>query len=129
MLARHRQKSPMPGPPPPLPKIVTEPLTRLRDTYVAQPQVRRELLLYGTALLVGLVLMPFLIWLAGSRVLGPYTHAQDPHAGPFALFADYMVGLAHGSAVFWVVALGPAVLLLLVRLFARLYRRLPESDG
>lgn len=119
----------MPGPPPPLPKIVPEPLARLHDTYVAQPQVRRELIIYGAALLVGLVLMPFLIWFAGNRVLGPYTHAQNPRAGPFALFADYMVGLAHGSAVFWVVALGPALLLLLARVFARLYRRLPRSDG
>jgi len=115
----------MPGPPPPLPKIVPEPLTRLRDTYVAQPRVRRELIIYGVALLVGLLVMPFLVWFGGSRVLGPYTHGQNTHAGPFALFADYFVGLAHGSAVFWAVALGPALLLLLARLFARLFRALP----
>jgi hypothetical protein len=118
----------MPGPPP-LPKIVPEPLTRLRDTYTAQPRARRELIIYGSALLIGLILMPFLIWLAGNRVLGPYTHGQNLRAGPFALFADFMVGLAHGSAVFWAVALGPAVLLLLIRLLVWLYRRQPFGEG
>jgi hypothetical protein len=117
----------MPGPPP-LPKIVPEPLTRLRDTYTAQPRVRRELIVYGTALLIGLILMPFLIWFAGNRVLGPYTHGQNPRAGPFALFADFMVGLAHGSAVFWAVALGPAALLLLIRLLVWLYRLRPYGE-
>ncbi len=96
-----------------------EPLTRLRDTYVAQPRLRRELIICGAAFLFGLLAMPFLIWFGGSRVLGPYTHGQNPHAGPFALFADYFVGLAHGSAVFWAVALGPVLVLLLARLFMR----------
>ena len=33
--------------------------------------------------------MPFLVWMVGNRVLGPYTHGQNPHAGPLALFADF----------------------------------------
>lgn len=111
--------SPTPGTPPP------PPVTRLRDTYEALPRARRELVVYGAAFLFGLLVMPFLIWFGGSRVLGPYTHGQNTHAGPFALFADYFVGLAHGSGVFWAVALGPALLLLLARLFTRLYRALP----
>jgi hypothetical protein len=107
-----------------------ERLTRLRENYQAlPPRARRELLVYGAALLAGLVLMPFLIWFAGNRVLGPYGHGQNPHAGPFALFGDYYVGLFHGSAVFWAVALGPAVLLLLGRLFLALVRSLPAGRG
>ncbi|HYM29393.1 MAG TPA: hypothetical protein VET66_14680 [Steroidobacteraceae bacterium] len=111
--------SPTPGAPPP------PPVTRLRDTYVAQPRVRRGLIIYGAALLFGLLVMPFLIWFGGSRVLGPYTHGQNTHAGPFALLGDYWVGLAHGSAVFWAVALGPVLLLGLARLFTRLFQALP----
>lgn len=111
--------SPTPGAPPP------PPVTRLRDTYEALPRARRELVVYGAALLFGLLVMPFLIWFGGSRVLGPYTHGQNAHAGPVALLADYFVGLAHGSAVFWAVALGPVLLLVLLRLFTRLYRALP----
>jgi len=111
--------SPTPAPPPPAH------LTRERDTDAALPWARRELIIYGSALLVGLILMPFLIWFGGNRVLGPYIHGQNAHAGPFALFGDFFLGLVHGSAVFWAVALGPAVLLLLIRLFVRLYRALP----
>jgi hypothetical protein len=99
-------------------------LARLRERYLELPRTRREAAIFGAALSIGLLVMPFLIWLAGSRVLGPYTHGQNPHAGPLALLADYWVGLAHGSAVFWVVAIGPAVLLLLLRLvIALLYAR------
>ena len=86
---------------------------------------QRVLILYAAALLFGLLGVPFLIWLAGNRVLGPYTHGQNLHAGPFALLADFFVGLTHGSAVFWAVALGPAVIILLLRLFLRGLRALP----
>jgi hypothetical protein len=122
---------PMPTPPPtqaPLPP--RERLAQLKETYESLPWARRELIIYGLALLCGLLLMPFLIWYTGNRVLGPYTHGQNPHAGPFALLADFLVGLWHGSAVFWTVALGPAALLLLMRLFLRLLRALPSRrDG
>lgn len=89
------------------------------------PWLGRELLLLGLALLCGLVVMPLLIWVGGNRVLGPYTHGQNLHAGPFALLGDFFVGLAHGASIFWVVALGPLAILLLLRLFIRLLRALP----
>jgi hypothetical protein len=92
-------------------------LERLRDSVRARSRTQRELMLFGLMTLFGLIVMPFLIWFASSRVLGPYTHGQNLHAGPLALVADYYTGLAHGSAVFWCVALGPAVLVLLIRVF------------
>jgi hypothetical protein len=39
------------------------------------------------------------------------------------LLADYFAGLGHGAPVFWVVALGPYVMTLLVRLVYFLVRR------
>ena len=120
----------MPPPPPTEGTAPLERLAHLRDTYGTLPRAQRELVIFGLALLCGLIVMPFLIWFAGSRVLGPYTHGQNAHAGPFALAADFFLGLVHGSAVFWAVALGPAVLLLLIRLFVALVRALPASgDG
>jgi hypothetical protein len=104
-----------------------ERLTQLRDSYQTLPRGRREVIILGAALLFGLLLMPLLIWAVGNRVLGPYTHGQNTHAGPFALLEDYFIGLAHGSAVFWSVALGPVVLVMLVRLFARALRGLPSA--
>lgn len=90
--------------------------------------VRRELIVYGIAVLCGLLLMPFLIWYAGNRVLGPYTHGQNPHAGPLALLQDYFTGLVHGSAVFWMVALGPALLIVLLRLIVWVVRAIPPRE-
>ena len=120
----------MPTPPPTEETAPTlERLMQLRDTYATLPRARRELLIFALALLWGLVPMPLLIWVAGNRLLGSYTHGQNPHAGPFALLADFFIGLFHGSAVFWAVALGPAVLLLLLRLFVSAVRALPSAGG
>src|SRR4029077_1169646 len=41
------------------------------------------------------------------------------------LLQDFFIGLLHGSVVFWAVALGPAVFILLLRLFVRRLRRRP----
>ena len=131
----------MPSPPPrqtstpPLGPLVNLPAERPRtlppDDDEASPRlpprVRRELIVFGVLLLFGLIGVPLLIWVGGNRVLGPYTHEQNLHAGPLALLQDFFLGLLHGSAVFWVVALGPAALVLLVRLFIALVRALPSA--
>jgi hypothetical protein len=88
--------------------------------------LQRELIAVGATLAFGILAMPFLIWLMGNRMLGPYTHGDNPKAGPWALFTDYVAGLAHGSAVFWGVALGPLVLLLLTQGFLMLLRTVPQ---
>ncbi|MBV9317786.1 MAG: hypothetical protein JOZ34_10035 [Gammaproteobacteria bacterium] len=99
------------------------------DSRGLPPWVRRELIVYGAALLLGLLGVPLLIWVGGNRVLGPYIQGQNQHAGPLALLQDFYLGLLHGSAVFWAVALGPAALVLLVRLFIRLVRNMPTGDA
>jgi hypothetical protein len=93
------------------------------------PRLRRELIVFGVLLLFGLIGVPLLTWVGGNRWLGPYTHGQNLHAGPLALLQDFFMGLLHGSAVFWVVALGPAGLVLLVRLFIALVRAMPSRAG
>jgi hypothetical protein len=60
--------------------------------------------------------VPLLTWLVGNRILGPYSHGANPNAGPMALLGDFFSGLQHGAISFWVVALGPAALILLARL-------------
>ena len=111
----------------PAPMVTTpiEHLARARESFAGLSRARRELIVAGLALAVGLLAMPFLIWVGGNRVLGPYTHGDNPRGGPWALFADYVVGLAHGSAVFWAVALGPLALLTLIRGFFALLRLVP----
>jgi hypothetical protein len=113
------------------PKPQTAPaLERLSELHGDPPQrrLRRELIIFGLPLLFGLVGMPFLIWYGGNRFLGPYTHGQNLHGGPFALLQDFYLGLLHGSAVFWVIALGPPVLLLLLRLLVWVVRAIPPRE-
>jgi hypothetical protein len=100
-------------------------LARVRGFLSGGARWQRELILFAVMTLFGLFAMPFIIYFASPRVLGPYTYGQNLHAGPLVLLGDYLSGLVHGSLVYWVVALGPAVILLLLRLFVLLWRSLP----
>jgi hypothetical protein len=108
-----------------------EPLTSARRSLAAQSRARRELTYFGLALVVGLLVVPVLTWVVGTRVLGPYSRGTEVHNNPLALLGDFFTGLAHGYIVFWIVALGPVLLLVLVRVFLALWRRptKPDPDG
>lgn len=72
--------------------------------------LRRELLVLGGALAFGVLVAPPLVWVVGSRALGPYA------GGGFGAFlATFYRGLASGSFGFWMVALGPCLLALVAR--------------
>jgi hypothetical protein len=75
----------------------------------------RELLLAGLALVFGVLVMPCVIFAVGRASLGPYEHG-----GVFALWRDFLAGLAHGSQAFWFVAVAPYLLLCVLRLARRL---------
>jgi hypothetical protein len=90
----------------------TAPATAVPDEVVPQSRrhLVRELVIFAVAAGVGFLLVPFLIWTAGHATLGPYNHG-----GAGRLLADFMSGLAHGSTIYWGVALGPYALTLLMR--------------
>jgi hypothetical protein len=73
--------------------------------------VRRELLWILIALVVGVLLLPPLIWLVGSRVFGPYAAG-----GTRDLVDHFFRGLGQGQKAFWIIALGPYAGILLLRL-------------
>lgn len=103
------------------------PLARAH-AFTPETSTRRELAIYAGALALGLLVIPLLIWLVGHRTLGPYTRGDNAQGlGPLALYADYFSGLAHGWLGYWAVAVGPALLLLLARLWLALLRRLPRD--
>jgi hypothetical protein len=91
-------------------------------------RLQRELIIFAAELLCGLLLVPLLLWVAGNRVLGGYTHGSNPHAGATELLGDFFAGLGRGSLVFWVVALGPAIILTLARAFVHLLRSGSVTD-
>jgi hypothetical protein len=73
------------------------------------------LILFAGAVILGLVVVPLLIWVVGDRILGPYTHGNNLHAGPMALLGDFYEGLSKGWLSYWIVAAGPLVIIVLAR--------------
>jgi hypothetical protein len=92
---------------------------RARDWYVAQPRLNFEAITFGLALLVGLLVMPLMIYAAGRFTLEPYANGGLP-----ALYFDFFKGLFRLRASFWIVALGPFVFLTVARLFRLALRKL-----
>jgi hypothetical protein len=90
-------------------------LARARRSFAARSRVSHELIIFGSALIIGLVGVPLAIWFVGNRILGPYTHGTNTHAGPMALLGDFFVGLSHRALSYWVVVLGPAFIILFAR--------------
>jgi hypothetical protein len=84
---------------------------RARDWYLAQPRFSFEAMTFGAAVLVGLLVMPALIFVAGSFTLQSYD------GGLLSLYYDFFKGLLAPQASFWFVVAGPFVFLTLVRLF------------
>jgi hypothetical protein len=70
----------------------------------------RELLSATICLGLGVLVMPCLIFAAGRVVLGPYAHGNL-----LALWRDYLQGLISGSDADWCIAIGPYLLLWLLR--------------
>ncbi len=91
-------------------------LDRARRSFTERSRLTRDLFVFGCALIVGIVGVPLAIWFVGNRMLGPYTHGTNTHAGPMALLGDFFAGLAHGEMSFWIVAIGPALIILFVRI-------------
>ena len=82
----------------------------IRSFYQSGGRLRRETVVAGLALLVGLLIMPLLIWVAGRLSLGSYANGSV-----FALLKDFTGGLAAGELAYWIVLFGPYALLLIVR--------------
>jgi hypothetical protein len=102
-------------------------MTELRAKSSATPSpalnLKRELALLGGLLAFGFLVLPLLIWVCGHLTLGPYTHGRSgPGYGPLSLYGNYFAGLAHGEVMYWLVALGPIPLLILLRLWLALLR-------
>jgi hypothetical protein len=79
---------------------------------VAKPRLRRELIIAATCLLIGLAILPALIYLVGTFLLGAY--GGGPHIGSF--FGDFFRNLLSGALRTWFIVLAPYFLLWLLRL-------------
>jgi hypothetical protein len=97
-------------------------LRRMARYYRGARGLWRELLAAAICLAVGIVLMPCLIFAVGRLALGPYARGNL-----FALWHDFLQGLAAGSQANWFIAVGPYLLLWLLRGARRLLQRAPSA--
>jgi hypothetical protein len=84
------------------------------------PRLRFELLFVSLWLAVGLFVVPALVYWVGSSELGPY----GEKAGLSEFYGAYFADLASFTARTWLLALGPLILMSLVRL---IYIGVPAS--
>ncbi|HET7810611.1 MAG TPA: hypothetical protein VFL16_08535 [Steroidobacteraceae bacterium] len=98
---------------------------RARSYYFSQSRPIFEAMTLGLALLVGLVVMPALIYLAGRYTLGRYGHgtALEANSNLFTLFFDFYKGLIELRPSCWIVVIGPFVFLTFVRLCRLILRK------
>jgi hypothetical protein len=76
-------------------------------------RTRFELIFASVWLAVGLFLLPALIFWVGIILLGPYGEGQGAGMGTF--YGDFFGDLAQGEVRAWALALGPLVLICLLR--------------
>lgn len=93
--------------------------SRARAWYASQPTLPFEAVTLGLAVLVGLLVMPALIYLAGRYTLDAYANGNL-----FSLYGDFFRGLAEPRSSNWVVVFGPFVFLTLFRIFRLVLRKL-----
>lgn len=93
--------------------------------YRTLPTLQRELVTLGLMLLFALTVLPLLIFLAGQYFLGDYIrHPSGTPTGGFgAMWVDYLKGIGRGSFGYWLVLLGPWMLLLAARGMVTLAQR------
>jgi hypothetical protein len=94
-------------------------LIRARDGYFAMPPLKFEASTLGISVLFGLLVMPALIYLAGSTILQAYANG-----GLLALYFDFGKGLIDLRPSCWIVLLGPFGFLTLFRVFRFLLRKI-----
>lgn len=91
---------------------------RARDNYFSLSRPKFEAVTLGLALLVGLLVMPALIYVAGRLSLREYANG-----GLFALLSDFYKGLFEPRPSCWIVVLGPFAFLTLFRIFRWVLRK------
>jgi hypothetical protein len=90
-----------------------ERLTRTTDPEPGSGRLRFELIFASVWLAIGLFLIPALIYWVGITLLGPY--GEGPGGDMAKFYADFYGDLASGEIRTWFIALGPLLLISLVR--------------
>jgi hypothetical protein len=88
----------------------------LSDEQHRARRVRFELIFVSGWLAFGLFLLPAIIFWVGAALMGPYGVTTDGQgAGLGTFYSDFFGDLADGSGRAWSIALGPVLLIYLLR--------------
>lgn len=90
------------------------PIDHAAQSAAEHSRLRFELIAASVLLAFGLFVLPALIFWVGRTLLGPYGEGQGAGLGTF--YGDLFGDLAAGSVRAWAVAVGPLVLISLLRL-------------
>jgi hypothetical protein len=85
----------------------------MSDQSTTLPRLVRELIWAISSLLGGLMVLPALVYLVGTRMFGAY---KGSGSGIGAFYADFSHDLAKGELSAWVLAVGPLVLIAILRI-------------
>lgn len=83
------------------------------DTAAPAHRMRFELIFGSVWLAIGFFLLPAVIFWVGITLLGPYGEGQGAGMGTF--YGDFYGDLAQGEGRAWALALGPLVIISLIR--------------
>jgi hypothetical protein len=89
----------------------------------AGSRARRELVLLGVALLLGLLVVPAMIHYVGLQVFGP----GEDSASLAAFLGRYLSGLGAMNKIVWLLVLSPYLLLIWLRLVRLPLRKRPAD--
>ena len=84
--------------------------TALQTALRVPLSMNRELIGLAVGLVFGLAVAPPLVWVVGSKALGPYAGG-----GIGAFLAAFYRGLWSGTFGYWMIVVGPYLVALLVR--------------
>ena len=82
---------------------------------------KKELVLFGSLFGFGLILLPFVVYMVGAEIVGPY----QGEGGALGLLTSVLVALAHGAWGAWILTLSPYLVVQLSRLGVHVVRRRP----
>lgn len=83
------------------------------ERFLSDGRLRKELLIFGLMLFVGLVLLPMAIFETGQVLLGEYS---DDGTGLGHLYGVLLKDLSKGRAAAWLLVLGPWLGVQLIRI-------------
>ena len=90
-----------------------------------KPHLRREWIMASVCLVAGLLVLPALIYLVGTQLLGVY--GGGPHIGSF--YGDFFRNLLSGTPRTWFIAVAPYVSIWLLRLIFWPWSRQKPADS